>query len=421
MRRRIQTFPLHGYAQDFFRFSKEALTLLFEDAGLQVIDVAYEQRVALAMPTTLVPRLARRQWNRAYPSGLCVHMFASKRSRGAGPLASGRSTQVSVWSRPPENSNSRGHALEPFRSIAGANRACSVTAMAEYGIRCWRQPSGACPTPRSNAAGGVRACRKAPIGQLRTLDPRVLRGRYRTRVVRAGSCRRTARRGACERRLYRTSGRRPLSTPSPKPAPASRSGRRGSRAPASVLPEASSRSATASPFPPRRKMPDMQVAEKPCRSARSRCRSRSVRQPSAVWPRLHASRRSARRRIASAPDVVSPPDPTVARPPALSTAATAGHATNGASRSAMRRSARASTRSGRSRRSRGQAMARGAGRGSSWRALPGSSRPWPPPAYKLRDTRPGRGSGEADRTGGADRQRKDFRTGRRSEFRRPEF
>jgi SAM-dependent methyltransferase len=34
-----QTFPLHGYPSDFFRFSKEALALIFCDADLHVEEV----------------------------------------------------------------------------------------------------------------------------------------------------------------------------------------------------------------------------------------------------------------------------------------------------------------------------------------------------------------------------------------------
>jgi len=42
-----QTFPLHGYPNDYFRFSAEALSLLCEDAGLQVQETAYDYPVSL--------------------------------------------------------------------------------------------------------------------------------------------------------------------------------------------------------------------------------------------------------------------------------------------------------------------------------------------------------------------------------------
>jgi SAM-dependent methyltransferase len=37
-----QSFPIHGFPHDYFRFSREALSLLCEDAGLTVIETAYE-------------------------------------------------------------------------------------------------------------------------------------------------------------------------------------------------------------------------------------------------------------------------------------------------------------------------------------------------------------------------------------------
>jgi SAM-dependent methyltransferase len=42
-----QTFPLHGYPHDYFRFSTEALSLLCEDAGLEIQQTAYEYPVSL--------------------------------------------------------------------------------------------------------------------------------------------------------------------------------------------------------------------------------------------------------------------------------------------------------------------------------------------------------------------------------------
>lgn len=73
-----QTFPLHGYPSDFFRFSTEALALIFEDAGLEVIEVAYEHRAKIIPPANIVkPRICE-QWNATWPSYIVVHIFAKK-------------------------------------------------------------------------------------------------------------------------------------------------------------------------------------------------------------------------------------------------------------------------------------------------------------------------------------------------------
>ena len=58
-----QCFPLHGYPSDFFRFSKEALRLLFEDAGLEVLEVAYDARATITTPVDMVPPSFHDQWN----------------------------------------------------------------------------------------------------------------------------------------------------------------------------------------------------------------------------------------------------------------------------------------------------------------------------------------------------------------------
>ncbi len=77
-----QTFPLHGHPSDFFRFSKEALSLLFTDAGMTVLDVAYEHRALIVPPVSIVPTRAVKSWNAIWPSYICVHLFAEK---AAGP------------------------------------------------------------------------------------------------------------------------------------------------------------------------------------------------------------------------------------------------------------------------------------------------------------------------------------------------
>lgn len=54
-----QTFPLHGYPSDYFRFSKEALAGIMEDAGLIVLHAGYLYRCKVIPP----PEVTR--WNTA--------------------------------------------------------------------------------------------------------------------------------------------------------------------------------------------------------------------------------------------------------------------------------------------------------------------------------------------------------------------
>ena len=61
-----QTFPLHGYPNDYFRFSTDALSLLFTDAGLVEDDVGYEY------PATITPPKDVTRWNVAAPAFLNV-------------------------------------------------------------------------------------------------------------------------------------------------------------------------------------------------------------------------------------------------------------------------------------------------------------------------------------------------------------
>ena len=73
-----QTFPLHGYPSDYFRFSKEALALLFEDAGFDIVHVGYEHRAKIVPPPMIVPSQQVENWNAAWPSFLVVNLFAVK-------------------------------------------------------------------------------------------------------------------------------------------------------------------------------------------------------------------------------------------------------------------------------------------------------------------------------------------------------
>lgn len=69
-----QTFPLHGYPQDFFRFSDRALAVLAEDAGLDVLHVGYMYRCIIVPP----PEVTR--WNTAddVEAWLNVELLARK-------------------------------------------------------------------------------------------------------------------------------------------------------------------------------------------------------------------------------------------------------------------------------------------------------------------------------------------------------
>lgn len=73
-----QCFPLHGYPSDFFRFSKEALSLIFADAGLDVVDAAYNGRATITAPPEFVPPAFHDRWNATWPSYLIVALFARK-------------------------------------------------------------------------------------------------------------------------------------------------------------------------------------------------------------------------------------------------------------------------------------------------------------------------------------------------------
>ena len=67
-----QTFPLHGYPSDYYRFSDMALQSLATDAGLQVVEVAYDN------PCTIVPSDSVDVWNTIAESYLGVSICAVK-------------------------------------------------------------------------------------------------------------------------------------------------------------------------------------------------------------------------------------------------------------------------------------------------------------------------------------------------------
>ena len=73
-----QTYPLHGFPSDFFRFSTEALSLIFTDAGLEVLEVAYEHRAQIIAPRAMMSKAYGRGWNRVWPSYLLVNLMGRK-------------------------------------------------------------------------------------------------------------------------------------------------------------------------------------------------------------------------------------------------------------------------------------------------------------------------------------------------------
>lgn len=68
-----QTFPLHGYPNDYFRFSTEALHMMAIDAGFrpESIVTCYEYPCKIVQP----PEITR--WNTEAPSHLNACIFAS--------------------------------------------------------------------------------------------------------------------------------------------------------------------------------------------------------------------------------------------------------------------------------------------------------------------------------------------------------
>lgn len=52
-----QTFPLHGYPDDRWRFTIESLSMIFEDAGMEVLDCRYQY------PCKIVPSQEITRWN----------------------------------------------------------------------------------------------------------------------------------------------------------------------------------------------------------------------------------------------------------------------------------------------------------------------------------------------------------------------
>lgn len=65
-----QTFPLHGYPHDYFRFSAPALAGMFEDVGFSWSEAGY------TYPCKITPPKEVTRWNEAAESYLNVDIFA---------------------------------------------------------------------------------------------------------------------------------------------------------------------------------------------------------------------------------------------------------------------------------------------------------------------------------------------------------
>jgi len=80
-----QTFPLHGYPKDFFRFSADALALIFADAGLDALAVGYSHRTWISLPPELLPSSELDDWNAEFPSYAVVALAATKPATASPP------------------------------------------------------------------------------------------------------------------------------------------------------------------------------------------------------------------------------------------------------------------------------------------------------------------------------------------------
>lgn len=69
-----QTFPLHGYPDDYFRFSTSAMTVLAEDAELEIV------RVEHVFPCTIIPHKSVPVWNKAAEAFMNVELYARKKA-----------------------------------------------------------------------------------------------------------------------------------------------------------------------------------------------------------------------------------------------------------------------------------------------------------------------------------------------------
>jgi SAM-dependent methyltransferase len=71
-----QTFPLHDYPSDYFRFSVPALRVIFEDAGFEGLEFGYRYRARI-LSEVVAPEL-QEDWNRQWPSYVLVAALVQK-------------------------------------------------------------------------------------------------------------------------------------------------------------------------------------------------------------------------------------------------------------------------------------------------------------------------------------------------------
>ncbi len=71
-----------NYPSDFFRFSREALRLIFEDAGLEVEVSDYRDRCMILAPA-MVETGSFHLWNALFPS--YIQVLATGRKAGSAP------------------------------------------------------------------------------------------------------------------------------------------------------------------------------------------------------------------------------------------------------------------------------------------------------------------------------------------------
>lgn len=67
-----QTFPLHYYSEDYFRFSTAALEMMARDSGLEILHCGYDS------PCTITPAGRREPWNDIARAFLDVSLCARK-------------------------------------------------------------------------------------------------------------------------------------------------------------------------------------------------------------------------------------------------------------------------------------------------------------------------------------------------------
>lgn len=75
-----QCFPLHAHPHDYFRFSREALRLVLEDAGLVVEAADYKHRCVIVPPEAMMERAYVDIWNAIEPAYILVYAAGRKKA-----------------------------------------------------------------------------------------------------------------------------------------------------------------------------------------------------------------------------------------------------------------------------------------------------------------------------------------------------